>query len=77
MILKLECLFYQDTYILFHLIIYWSSHSHTQTNAKKPLIEKKTHQILIFFSKFSQKLKSAGPNQGKLNLRKFTFDYLN
>ena len=44
-ILKLECLFYQNIYLLFHHILYRAIL--TQTNPKKGLIEKKTPLILI------------------------------
>jgi len=44
-ILKLECLFYQNIYLLFHHILYRAIL--TQTNPKKGLIEKKTPHILI------------------------------
>ena len=43
-IIKLECLFYLNIYILLYLILYSKSHL-TQTNPKKGLIEKKTCQI--------------------------------
>ena len=51
-ILKLECLFYQNIFILFHRILYYSSYFIrrailTQKNEKKPLIEKKAHQFLL------------------------------
>ncbi len=39
-ILKLECLFYQNVHILFHLILY--SQSDLDSNKKSGLIEKKT-----------------------------------
>ncbi len=47
-ILKLECLFYQKIYIyIYYLILFYIRRAIlTQTNEKKPLIEKKTHQII-------------------------------
>ena len=46
-ILKLECLFYRNIYIyIYYLILFYIRRAIlTQTNAKKGLIEKKTHQI--------------------------------
>ena len=45
-VLKLECLFYQNIYVLFHLI-YIRRAILTQTNPKKGLIEKKKLAIFI------------------------------
>ena len=45
MILKLECLFYQNKYIYYFIIFYIRRVILTQTNPKKGLIEKKAHQI--------------------------------
>ncbi len=43
-ILKLECLFYLNIYILFYLILYSKSHFDSK-KSKKGLIEKKTRHI--------------------------------
>ena len=45
-ILKLECMFYQNIYIYYLIIFYIRRAILTQTNPKKGLIEKKTHHIL-------------------------------
>jgi len=48
-ILKLECLFYQNIYIIlsYFILFYIRRAVLTQKNAKKGLIEKKTHHIYI------------------------------
>ena len=52
-ILKLECFFYLNIYILFYLILYSKSNFDSK-KSKKSLIEKKTHhfQKKISFSQF-------------------------
>jgi len=46
-VLKLECLFYLNIYLLFYLILY--SKSHFDSNkSKKRSHRKKTHQIITF-----------------------------
>ncbi len=51
MILKLECLFYQNIYTFFFILFYIRNAILTQTNPKKDLIGKKTCQLKMYKNK--------------------------
>jgi len=52
-IIKQECLFYQNIYIYYFILFYIRRAILTQTNPKKGLIEKKTHHIFFLFTLYT------------------------